>query len=353
MSNELVVYEKKQMVPFQNDEFENYPRISDMEECIKETVVGQDELIKRIAISLYNAHYMGIRCVDFIIGGSGTGKTLTMESFCKEMGLAYTIENATQYTQEGYVGESVDKMLANLFKNAGNDFIKAENGILVIDEIGKKTSKGRGNSDGRDISGEGVIDSLLPILSGAPINVKVQNREFQFETKNLKIFLMDACSGIDKIREKRLSTKPTLGFAVPSNKDKKALSTQELGYTKADLKEYGFTPEFVGRITKIHETNPIETETLIRIQKESKQSAFMTYTRGLWNMGVDLKVSDDFFKEIAESTLDYGTGARELENITNYVFEKAMYEIYNSENPFNVLELREGITKDNSNFALY
>lgn len=353
MSKELTVYDTKKVMPFQIDETNNYPPISLTEECIKETVVGQDELIRRIAISLYNAHYMGIRCVDFIIGGSGTGKTLTMESFCEEMGLAYTIENATQYTQEGYVGESVDKMLANLFKNAGNDFVKAENGILVIDEIGKKTSKGRENSDGRDISGEGVIDSLLPILSGAPINIKVQNREFQFQTKNLKIFLMDACSGIDKIREKRLNKKPTLGFAVPSNKDKKSILPEEFGYTKEDLKEYGFTPEFVGRITKIHETNPIKTETLIRIQKESKQSAFRIYARGLWNMGITLKVYDDFFKEIAESTLDYGTGARELENITNYVFEKAMYEIYNSDNPFNVLELREGITRDNSNFALY
>lgn len=353
MANELTVYRKNEVFPFQNNEYENYPRISDIEECIKETVVGQDELIRRIAISLYNAHYLGTRCVDFIIGGSGTGKTLTMEAFCKEMGLAYTIENATQYTQEGYVGESVDKMLANLVKNAGNDFVKAENGILVIDEIGKKTTKGRGNSDGRDISGEGVIDSLLPILSGAPMNIKVQNREFQFETKNLKIFLMDACSGIDKILEKRLNKKSTIGFATPINKVEKVTLLQECGYTKEDLINYGFTPESVGRITKIHVTNPMETETLIRIQKESKQSAFRIYARGLWNMGIDLKIYDGLFKEIAESTLNYGTGARELENMTNYVFEKAMYEIYNSEDRFNVLELREGITKDNSNFALY
>lgn len=352
MANELTVYQKNEVLPFQNNQYENYPRISDIEECIKQTVVGQDELIRRIAISLYNAHYMGIRCVDFIIGGSGTGKTLTMEAFCKEMGLAHTIENATQYTQEGYVGESVDKMLANLVKNSGNDFVKAENGILIIDEIGKKTTKGRGNSDGRDISGEGVIDSLLPILSGAPINIKVQNREFQFETKNLKIFLMDACSGIEKVKSKRLDEK-VLGFQMPTNKSKKDLSPEKSIYTKEDLIEYGFTPEFVGRITKIHVTNPIETETLIKIQKESKQSAFRIYARGLWNMGIELKLYDEFFKEIAESTLNYGTGARELENMTNYVFEKAMYEIYNSEDKFNILELREGITKDNSNFALY
>ena len=76
---------------FAPKQFEEYPRISDMEDCVKETVVGQDQLVKSIATSLYNAHYMDIQCAEFIIGGSGTGKTLTMEAFCKEMGLVYTI----------------------------------------------------------------------------------------------------------------------------------------------------------------------------------------------------------------------------------------------------------------------
>ena len=144
MKKENVKKEEELFMPY---DFEEYPRISDMEECIKETVIGQDELIKSIATSLYDAHYMDIKCVDFIIGGSGTGKTLTMECFCKEMGLAYTIENATQYTQEGYYGESVSRMLTNLVKNSGNNFHEAENGILVIDEIAKKTTKGKGGSD--------------------------------------------------------------------------------------------------------------------------------------------------------------------------------------------------------------
>lgn len=353
MTNELIVYQQNENL-FEPTEFEEYPRISDLESCIKETVIGQDELINRIATSLYNAHYMQMRCVEFIIGGSGTGKTLTMEAFCKELGLAYTIENATQYTQEGYVGESVNNMLTNLVKNSRNDFQEAENGILIIDEIGKKTTKGRGaSSDGRDISGEGVLDSLLPILSGSPINIKFQNKEFQFETKNLKIFLMDACSGIEKIREKRLGER-TIGFNASSKKDdEKVLSPEKSIYTKEDLIEYGFTPEFVGRITKIHVTNPIETETLIRIQKESKESVFRMYERGLSNMGIKLVTYPNFFKEVAEATLNYGTGARELANTTNYVFEKLMHEIYDYEGKVHVAELREGVAKDNSNFAIY
>lgn len=341
-------------IPFSLDEVEEYPRISDIENCVKEIVVGQDELVRSIATSLYNSHYMNIRCVDFIIGGSGTGKTLTMETFCKEMGLAYTIENATQYTQEGYVGESVNTMLSNLLKNAGKDFQKAESGILVIDEIGKKTTKGRGkSSDGRDVSGEGVLDSLLPILSGSPMNITVGNKTLQFETKNLKIFLMDACSGIEEIKEKRVEEKKMGFFVKEEKKESKILSPEKSIYTKEDLLEYGFTPEIVGRINKIHVTSPIDTTTLIRIQQESKESVFRMYERGLRNLGIKLKVYPDFFKEVAEATLDYGTGARELANTTNYVFEDLMHEIYDSKDRINVAELKEGVTKDNTKFLLY
>lgn len=350
MKKENVMKEEGLFMPY---DFEEYPRISEMEECIKETVIGQDELIKSIATSLYDAHYMDIKCVDFIIGGSGTGKTLTMECFCKEMGLAYTIENATQYTQEGYYGESVSRMLTNLVKNSGNNFHEAENGILVIDEIAKKTTKGKGGSDGRDISGEGVLDSLLPILSGSPINITIQNKEIQFETKNLKIFLMDACSGLEEIRQKRLDVK-SFGFRSSGKQNlEEGLSPEKSIYTKDDLIKYGFTPEFVGRINKIHVTNPIDTDILVRIQQESKQSIFKKYEKGLLNMGIKLEAYPDFFKEVAQVTLNYGTGARELENTIKYVFQELMHKVYDETQKINVVELRPGITKDNKNFAIY
>lgn len=77
------------------------------------------------------------------------------------------------------------------------------------------------------------------------------------------------------------------------------------------------------------------------------------YERGLRNIGIKLVYYDDFFKDIADATLNFGTGAREIANTTNYVFEKLMHAIYDSEDKVNVAELRKGITKDNSNFALY
>lgn len=324
--------------------------IKDLEDCIKETVKGQDELIESIATSIYDSIYMGIKCVELIIGGSGTGKTLTMECFCKELGMAYTIENATQYTQEGYVGESVNKMLSNLFKNSDEDFVRAENGILIIDEIGKKTTKGRGSSDGRDISGEGVIDSLLPILSGAPMNIKVKNRDFQFNTKNLKIFLMDACSGLDEVKNKRAGKK-TIGFKV-DDEEEEVKSPEKCIYTKDDLIEYGFTPEFMGRINGIHMTNPMNQEILTDIIKKSNTSVFTKYSSGLKKMGIDLRVHSKFFEEVAGTVLGYTTGARELENTIKYVFKNVMHEVYNSKD-IKRIHLCDGISEDNTRYKIF
>lgn len=345
---------ERKIEPFTNEvsveDRELYPRISDIEECVKETVVGQDELVESIATSIYDSIFMGIRCVEFIIGGTGTGKTLTMESFGKEMGLPYTIENATQYTQEGYEGESVNLMLSNLLSISGDDSRKAENGILIIDEIGKKTSKGRGNTDSRDVSGEGVIDSLLPILSGATINIKHKNSNFPFSTKNLKIFLMDACSGLDEIKNKRLGEK-SMGFNPPKIEEPLVSSEGNI-YTKGDLIKYGFTPEFVGRLNGIHVANEMDKDTLVRIQRESRSSILLKYEKGLREKGINLIKYDKFYEEVAEKALAYKTGARELENIIKYSFKKLMHDVYDAEPQIRCIKLKEGITDDNTRYEI-
>lgn len=90
-----------------------------------------------------------------------------------------------------------------------------------------------------------------------------------FDTKNLKIFLMDACSGIEEIKEERLGNK-TIGFTKATS-NKPALSSEGQIYTKEDLIKYGFTPELVGRINGIHVTNPMTTDILENILKKSKE----------------------------------------------------------------------------------
>lgn len=334
--------------------------IDDMASIIKSTIIGQDEAVSKILLSLYCSNYLNkVPCVTLIIGPSGCGKTETITQICKYMDLAYTIETATQYTQEGYVGSSVDAMLANLIANSSTkdkkvDRYKAEHGILFIDEIGKKAGK---NSSDRDVSGREVLNSLLPILSGQTVNITTSRQIIQFNCSHLKIFLADAFVGLDEIREKRLNMK-SIGFQSSKQISKEDFSPEKSPYTKADLIEYGLPPEFVGRINKIVVMNNMTVDVLEQIAQKSDASLYgilESNLKKIFNITLSTENNFNIFEEIAKATLNFGTGARELNNTINYVFEKIFHKLFNLDK--NIYYYREcillpGITSDNSRFVL-
>lgn len=359
MDNEFVTRTNKRSVLFTNTDLQDQILpISLFEECIKETVIGQDEAVRSVITSMYASYYFWIPCVDLIIGGSGCGKTLLISTICKEMGLPFTIEQATQYSEEGYVGLDTSDMLAHVFSKSDNDLSIAEEGILAIDEICKKK---KDDANSRDVSGEGVQNALLGILSGATVQFQLDklSRAIPFDTKKLKIFLMGAFDGIDEIRKKRLSTGTKIGFnanvatevdnTIPTD-----LSLRSTFYTNDDLIEYGLIPEFVGRIRRVHVMNPMTVETLIRILKESKESCFLRYERALFKeKNIRLKYSDALFRNIAKKVLISNTGARDLDRTVNYIFEDIIYQTCNTSSSINVIHLFDDIVDNNKRYKIY
>lgn len=143
-------------------------------EVIK-NVIGQDEQVKNVISILVrnnmttNRHF---KSNMFLIGGTGNGKSETIKQIATRLDIPYVIEDAAKYTQEGYVGESVENALAKLIDAAGGDIKKAERGIVVFDEIDKKTD----NGDRSNVATTSVQDGLLKMLEGAIIHTSRCNK---------------------------------------------------------------------------------------------------------------------------------------------------------------------------------
>ncbi len=343
--HELEIEENSNILKEEN----NLPNIKSLESDVLKYIIGQDEHIKEIVTAIYKAKkFKTLDSTILIIGNSGTGKTATIKQIAKRLNIPYTIEDATKYTQEGYWGANVEDIIYNLLENAQYDFEKAKNGIIIVDEIDKKSGH-----DEHDVAGVKVLESMLKITEGTIIKIPDPNDPFaeetqDFDTKDIIFIFLGAFSGLDKIRDKRLNNNP-LGFVNPQNQKQNA---QKNCFLKQDLVEYGMTEEFVGRIDTIIEMNKLTKQDLALILKKSELSIFRKYQEELRSKGITLVYDESLFELIAEKSMALDTGARELSNTVNYIFANILYDVLANPNKYSNCKLFLEIVEDNTKYEL-
>ncbi|MCX8044839.1 MAG: AAA family ATPase [Desulfobacterota bacterium] len=322
-------------------------RPSELESYLNEYVIKQESAKEILATKIcthfnrmrQQVRYPGpgnIKNNILMIGPTGVGKTFLIKLIAQKIGVPFVKGDATKFSETGYVGGDVEDLVRDLVREANGDILRAQYGIIYIDEIDKIASSK--NTWGLDVSRTGVQRALLKPMEETEVDLKVphdlvsqmealedyrktgRREKRTINTKNILFIFSGAFNDLEDIIERRLN-RQGIGFGAHlRSKDRR---TTLLPLVKAeDLVEYGFESEFIGRIPVIATFEQLQVDDLYTILNNPNSTVINSKKQDFMAYGIDIRFEDGALRRIAELAYDEKTGARGLISIVEKVLIK-------------------------------
>ncbi len=301
---------------------------------LDKVVIGREKAKKVLATSLFYLPYKEKKSNVLLMGPTGCGKTLLIQTVASIMKIPCLIENMGEFSGTGYAGRDCEDILMDVYYRDG----EIKGCLVFLDEIDKIASPL--NKSGRDISGEDVQNNLLPMLGGSPQTISAHKfmlrngydqqrryRDVTISTKKIVFIGAGAFHGLDKIIAART------GLSINNS----LLKYVELD----DFVNYGFKPEFIGRFAYRTVMDNLNKHSLIDILTKPRDAIIPEYERLFSKFNKKLVFDKDALNAIAEKALSMRTGARGLRTIADEILLEPLFKIPSLNN---VMTIR--ITKD-------
>ena len=319
-------------------------------------VIKQDDAKKALAIAVCDHYNHVSEChenpdaaeADYskqnivILGPTGVGKTYLIRHIAKLIGVPFVKADATRFSETGYVGANVDDLIRELVTQADDNLELAQYGIVYLDEADKIATPP--NIIGRDVSGRGVQIGLLKLMEETEVDLRSGHdvasqmraaMEFQrrgkvekevINTRHILFIISGAFTGLEKNIKKRMH-QSRIGFNANVVSQTEDAEHYFQHVTPKDFIDYGFEPEFIGRLPVHVVCSELEVADLFHILKHSEGSIIRQYENAFQAYGITVLFADSGLHRIAEKAIAQKTGARALMTVCEKALRDYKFEL--------------------------